>query len=618
MKTQFNYAVFAYLIRNSENDFLPDLLNFELVKFEKLDDLMNDWIGRTNLRAVILTVRETTEWLDFVRHKILKQRTFFWMNSLDDFLQFGATAARMFDYMMKRSLGYTVDMNNDKECAAAYEKWNQRVQRYVPVERLLVFRVTDGWEPLCQFLQVPVPTIPFPHENNREQFHSHIKFHMDKHRIQILLLLAMSLVCYIVFKRKDIYVRGTLYHCLSDVNATESFDSGAKATHPGYRRWPGMNVDEEFEVSIRALLWRAVVSHRRDHAEKWLRVDKLVSQSPDGHIEGSLFDEIFKGYGYTVDYPACTYYAQLMEHYPHAKVTLTFRETTRWLDSARHTILKQRTFSWMNGLLGFLHFGATTARMLDCLIKRSPGYTVGMNNDKECAAAFEEWNQRVQRYVPAERLLMLRVTNVWEPLCRFRLEQKDSPRVRKPSIVVIGAGLGRTGTLSLKTALEHIYGEPCYHMREILGRHREHAKKWLLVDELVSQSPDGHIDGHLFDEILQGYRCIVDYPGCTYYAQLMEHYPEAKIILTVRETTKWLDSVRHTFLKQRTFSWVNWLDASVQFGAVIARMFDCGMKRSLGYTVDINNDNECAAAYEKWNQRVQRYVPADRLLNRQR
>ncbi|GAA51141.1 NAD dependent epimerase/dehydratase [Clonorchis sinensis] len=196
----------------------------------------------------------------------------------------------------------------------------------------------------------------------------------------------------------------------------------------------------------------------------------------------------------------------------------------------------------------------------------------------------------------------------------MKLGQKDSPSVRKPSIAVIGAGLGRTGTLSLKTALEHIFGEPCYHMHEILGRHREHVKKWLLVDELVSQSPDGHIDGDLFDEILQGYRCTVDHLGCTYYAQLMEHYPEAKIILTIRETTKWLDSVRHTFLKRRTFSWMNWLVAFLQFGASTARMFDCMTKRSLGYTVDVNNDKECAAAFERWNQRVQRYVPAERIL----
>ncbi|GAA51140.1 hypothetical protein CSKR_105673 [Clonorchis sinensis] len=194
------------------------------------------------------------------------------------------------------------------------------------------------------------------------------------------------------------------------------------------------------------------------------------------------------------------------------------------------------------------------------------------------------------------------------------MQQKVSTAVRKPPILVIGAGLGRTGTMSLKSALEHIYGEPCYHMFELLSQHRDHAQKWLQVDKLVSQSPDGHIEGSLFDEIFKGYRCTVDYPACTYYAQLMEHYPDAKVILTVRETTKWLDSVRHTILKKRTFSWMNWLEEFLQFGAATVQMFDCEIKRSLGYTVDRYSDKECAAAFEKWNQRVQRYVPAERLL----
>jgi hypothetical protein len=59
----------------------------------------------------------------------------------------------------------------DKEHALSlYEQWNQAVQDYVPAARLLVWEVKDGWEPLCCFLGVAVPDVPFPHLNDREAF----------------------------------------------------------------------------------------------------------------------------------------------------------------------------------------------------------------------------------------------------------------------------------------------------------------------------------------------------------------------------------------------------------------------------------------------------------------
>ncbi|KAF8564695.1 hypothetical protein P879_09479 [Paragonimus westermani] len=94
---------------------------------------------------------------------------------------------------------------------------------------------------------------------------------------------------------------------------------------------------------------------------------------------------------------------------------------------------------------------------------------------------------------------------------------------------VIGAGLGRTGTLSLKTALEIIYDQPCYHMIELLTHHKDDSRKWLEVDRLVSESVDGKVDPKLFYEIFGGYRCTVDFPSCAYYPQLMQVYPEAKV-----------------------------------------------------------------------------------------
>ncbi len=62
----------------------------------------------------------------------------------------------------------------DRESAlAAYRANNQRVRELIPPERLLVFHVADGWEPLCNFLGVPVPDEPFPHSHPKKEFWEH-------------------------------------------------------------------------------------------------------------------------------------------------------------------------------------------------------------------------------------------------------------------------------------------------------------------------------------------------------------------------------------------------------------------------------------------------------------
>ena len=87
------------------------------------------------------------------------------------------------------------------------------------------------------------------------------------------------------------------------------------------------------------------------------------------------------------------------------------------------------------------------------------------------------------------------------------------------SLEVIGAGFGRTGTMSLKVALEELGFGPCYHMIELF-EHPEHVPLWEAAarGELVE-----------WGEILDGYRSTVDWPGCTFYKELMEAYLDACI-----------------------------------------------------------------------------------------
>ena len=104
------------------------------------------------------------------------------------------------------------------------------------------------------------------------------------------------------------------------------------------------------------------------------------------------------------------------------------------------------------------------------------------------------------------------------------------------SLSIIGAGLGRTGTLSLKGALEKLGFEPCYHMTEI-SNVPHHRPLWRrLVD-------GGTVD---WEEIFADFKATLDWPACHYWRELTARYPDAKVILTVRDGGRWYDSIANT------------------------------------------------------------------------
>jgi hypothetical protein len=103
---------------------------------------------------------------------------------------------------------------------------------------------------------------------------------------------------------------------------------------------------------------------------------------------------------------------------------------------------------------------------------------------------------------------------------------------------VIGAGFGRTGTVSLQRALEELGVAPCYHMFEI-GKHPEHAAMWLAA------SRGDRID---WGALLAGYAGAVDWPACALWRELLAEYPDARVILTVRDSMSWYASFCETIL----------------------------------------------------------------------
>ena len=178
---------------------------------------------------------------------------------------------------------------------------------------------------------------------------------------------------------------------------------------------------------------------------------------------------------------------------------------------------------------------------------------------------------------------------------------------------VIGAGFGRTGTLSTKAALEQLGFGPCYHMVEVFS-HADHAAVW------EAAASGENVDWHgIFDH----YPSSVDWPACSFYEPLMQLYPDAKVLLTVRDPDTWYEGVRETIYglshraggplgaaKEALFSGVSLLRPSLKR--------QIRMVRKLIWEGTFHNRFEDRAyaigVYEQHNERVKTIVPAHRLL----
>ena len=106
------------------------------------------------------------------------------------------------------------------------------------------------------------------------------------------------------------------------------------------------------------------------------------------------------------------------------------------------------------------------------------------------------------------------------------------------TLSVFGVGFGRTGTESLKQALEILGVGPCYHMFEVLP-HEERVDEWIRL--VQGKTPD-------WDEIFTEYNSSVDWPGAYFWREIAEHYEEAKLILTLRDAEDWYKSMSKTIL----------------------------------------------------------------------
>lgn len=163
---------------------------------------------------------------------------------------------------------------------------------------------------------------------------------------------------------------------------------------------------------------------------------------------------------------------------------------------------------------------------------------------------------------------------------------------------VIGAGFGRTGTMSMQAALEAL-GYRCYHMKEV-PENPGHLRAW---HELVSGR--AAMD---WKALFKDYEATVDFPACIYYQELLREFPDAKVVLNLRDPQRWFDSLltlQAATDRIRKFRFVSRVRRFLEFvDLLFVEVFG-----------DDPRDREhCIAVFNRHNQLVQDSVPPDRLL----
>ena len=158
---------------------------------------------------------------------------------------------------------------------------------------------------------------------------------------------------------------------------------------------------------------------------------------------------------------------------------------------------------------------------------------------------------------------------------------------------VIGAGFGRTGTMSLKVALEELGFGPCYHMTEVF-EHPEHLPLW----EAAIKGEPVH-----WEQIFGSYQAAVDWPTAAFYKELMKVYPHAKVLLTIRDPEKWYESTKNTLYP-------------TEFASEPSPIMRMAAKLLWEQTFDGNFEDRRYAmeVFKRHNEEVKKHVPPERLL----
>jgi hypothetical protein len=166
------------------------------------------------------------------------------------------------------------------------------------------------------------------------------------------------------------------------------------------------------------------------------------------------------------------------------------------------------------------------------------------------------------------------------------------------ALEVIGSGLGRTGTKSMQSALNRLGFGPCHHMVEVLTQPQT-MPLWVAAAQNAKTGSATN-----WDQLFEGYRSMVDWPGVQYWRELIAHWPNAKVLHTTRDADAWFESTQATI-----FNAAN-LDRFSQ-GGPMAEFFASALGEAHGH---LNDRAFMIDYFHRHEAAVKATVPAERLL----
>ncbi len=164
------------------------------------------------------------------------------------------------------------------------------------------------------------------------------------------------------------------------------------------------------------------------------------------------------------------------------------------------------------------------------------------------------------------------------------------------TLSVISAGFGRTGTMSLKLALEELDLGPCHHMIEVIHNGEAQVPLW---NAALAGNPD-------YGAIYDGYKSAVDWPSAAFWKELADAYPKARIILSSRSAESWYASISETILAT-VWAPDTWPPQAVEWFTMVTKV----LERSFG---DARDKEDLIATFHAHEANVKATIPPERLL----
>ncbi len=166
------------------------------------------------------------------------------------------------------------------------------------------------------------------------------------------------------------------------------------------------------------------------------------------------------------------------------------------------------------------------------------------------------------------------------------------------ALKLIGAGFGRTGTMSLRDALDKIGYGPCYHMSVVM-QNPQNARYWAAA---------GRGEKVNWDEVFEGFVSTVDWPACTYWRELADAYPDAKVLLTVRDPERWFASTQKTIFSKPHRDSFYLDDSDPDKRGMVEVLYDKTFQKRQ------NDHDHAISVFNAHNEEVKRSIPPERLL----